>query len=492
MPRLFVAGFDTETNSFSPIPTGRGEFEEGMLAFGDATARPLNSCSLQLATWREAAQAKGWEVVESVCAVAEPGGPISRAFYEATRDRIVSDVREAQPDMVLLALHGAMIADGYDDTEGDILSRVRATVGATVPIGALLDLHCHLTQKMVDNADLLLTYKEYPHTDIAACASELFGLMMRLSSKAIRPTSSLFDCRMVGAFPTQRPIMRAFVHSLIKQERSDPHVLSISLAHGFAHGDVLDAGVRVLAITDGDSSGAEELAKRIGRRFYELRDAVMPAFVSVPEAVDAMAAREAGREPLLVADTGDNPGGGAAGDATFLLKALLDRQVTGVGMGIFWDPVALKFCLAAGEGAVIDLRIGGKCSPMSGDPVDLRGATVKAIRHCMTQRFGTAYLPMGTAAWIECQGIDIVVNDLRTQVFDHSCMSDLGIDVGGRKAVVVKSLNHFAAGFCDISSDVIYVSSPGTTSTAYSSIPYQKKPLNFWPRVADPWQSDSR
>src|SRR6516165_12821364 len=159
---LFIAGLDTETNTFSPIPTGYEAFEECCIAHGDATRRPLNCCSTQLSVWRRMAEQRGWAVVESLCAVAEPGGRTTRAVYEAFRGEMTADLKAAgKVDAVLLALHGACVADGYDDVEGDIIERFRLAVGPGVPIGAELDLHCHISGRMVANATALITYKEY-------------------------------------------------------------------------------------------------------------------------------------------------------------------------------------------------------------------------------------------------------------------------------------------------------------------------------------------
>src|SRR5215470_15818921 len=176
--KVFIAGLDTETNTFAPIPTGRRAFAEGFIAHGDATRLPENYCSAQLHVWRRRAEARGWQVAESLCAFAEPGGTIVRPVYEELRDEILRDLERAMPiDMVILALHGAMVAESYDDCEGDILGRIRAIVGDSVPIGAELDLHCHITPAMCRNADILVAYKEYPHIDIPARAEDLFTLV---------------------------------------------------------------------------------------------------------------------------------------------------------------------------------------------------------------------------------------------------------------------------------------------------------------------------
>lgn len=488
MTRLFIAGLDTETNSFSPIPTDEEAFRETLLAFGDATARALNPCSAQLALWRARAEAAGMAIHEGPCAVAEPGGPIPRAFYERLRDRLLDDLRAAAPDIALLALHGAAIADGYDDVEGDILARARALLGPGVFLGATLDPHAHLTGPMLTHADALVAYKEYPHTDVLPRAAELLDLALAARSGAVRPVMAQWDCRMVAAFPTQVQPMRGFVDALVEAERSGPGVLSLSLIHGFAHGDVPQAGARMLAVADGDAALASSLAETYGRRFVALRDRVTPSFVDMATALARIESAPAGGKPLVLADTGDNPGGGAPGDATFLLRACLERGLKDVAFAMIWDPEAVRLCRAAGVGATLDLALGGRFGALSGPPVLLQGARVRAIGTGMVQRFGDIMMPMGNAVRLETGGVTVIVNDHRTQVFDPVCLSALGADPADYRAIIVKSLNHYAALFASVARELVPVATSGATSPVYAEIPYRKRMAPYWPRIADPWR----
>jgi len=481
--RFFIAGLDTETNTFSPIPTGWESFEECLIAHGDATQRPLNACSAQLDVWRRTGESNGWTVVESLCAVAEPGGVTGRAVYESFRGEILRDLREAKPvDFVLLALHGAMVADGYDDVEGDLLEHVRAEVGNNVPIGAELDLHCHITDRMVRSATAIVTYKEYPHIDITERAAELFRIVVDAAVGCTHPVMATFDCRMIGTFRTQEQPLRGFVDRMKALEGRDG-VLSVSFGHGFPWGDVADVGARMLVVADGDLAVARRLVESLGREVYAMRDGLIPRFFSIDDALDRALAAPKG--PVVLADTSDNAGGGAPGDATFILQRMLERGLREVASALHWDPVAVRFCREAGEGATLDLRIGGKSGRTSGSPVDLR-ATVRRLKSGLTQRFGSVSLPIGDAAWIHASGIDLVLNTQRTQVFHPECMTGLGLDPSRRRVVVVKSTNHFHAGFAPIASEVLYVDAPGALQRRFAEIPYTKLLRQVWPRVDDP------
>jgi microcystin degradation protein MlrC len=481
--KFFIAGLDTETNTFSPIPTGRESFEECLIAHGDATRRPLNACSTQLDVWRRSGESHGWTVVESLCAVAEPGGVTGRTVYESFRNEILNDLRAVSPvDFVILALHGAMVADGYDDVEGDLLEHVRAEVGLSVPIGVELDLHCHITDRMVRSATAIVTYKEYPHIDITERAAELFQIVTDAARGRTRPVMATFDCHMIGTFRTQEQPLRSFVDRMKALEGRDG-ILSVSFGHGFPWGDVADVGAKILVIGDGDGAKAQRLVESLGREVYAMRKALVPRFYSIDNALDRALA--APRGPVVLADTSDNAGGGAPGDATFILRRILERGIRDVASALHWDPVAVRFCREAGEGATLDLRIGGKSGRTSGSPVDLR-VTVRRIASGLTQRFGSVSLPIGDAAWVHASGVDLILNTQRTQVFHPECMTGLGLDLGRYRVVVVKSTNHFYAGFAPVASEVLFVDAPGALQRRFEDIAYTKLTRRVWPRIDDP------
>ncbi len=482
--KVFIAGFDTETNSFAPLPTGRRGFEEGFLAHGDATKQPENYCSAQLFVWRRRAEALGWDVAEGLCTYAEPGGTIVRGVYEELRDELLANLKAAMPvDVVLLALHGAMAAYGYDDCEGDILARVRKIVGPDVVVGAELDLHCHLTDAMITNASLLVIYKEYPHVDIPDRAEELFTLAADAAEGRTRPVMAMHDCRMIGTFRTTQEPLRSFVDRMVALEGRDG-ILSVSLGHCFIWGDVADVGAKTLVVADGDKAKAQKLADQLGEEFFAMRHQLLKRYLSIDEALDEALGMEGG--PVVIADVADNAGGGAPGDSTFFLKRMLERGMRDVASGFYWDPMAVTFCQDAGVGATFDLRVGGKCGRSSGDPVDLT-VTVKGLADNPTQRFGLAPDPMGATAWVEAKGINLVITALRTQVFHPEGFTKLGLDLQRMKIVVVKSTQHFHAGFFPIAKAILYAGGPGALHPDFAKVPYTKLTRPYWPRVEDPF-----
>jgi len=483
--RVFTAGLITETNTFAPWPTGlRGFSEEGPFR-GDATTRGKDTETGVLASgWRDLCRERGFEFVEGLFAHAQPSGRTVQSVYEGFRDEILNDLKTRAPfDVVLLFLHGAMASQECDDCEGDILARARAIVGPKAAIGAELDPHCHLTPQMVENATAIVLMKEYPHTDYLERGKELFDICAGAAEGRVKPVSHLFDCRMVGFYPTTNQPMRGIVDRMQALERH-PKVLSVSFGHGFPWGDTPETGSKVLAITDGDAELAKSIATEVGREIYATREALLPRY---PNIKDALGIASETNGSAVLADTADNAGGGAPSDNVAILRAMLEEKVDDAVFGCVWDPISVRTCAEAGVGATLPLRIGGKCGPASGEPLDIV-ATVKAFQADFDQQgLGPARCAMGDAVWIETGGIDVVLMSIRTQTFSPDAFTGLGIDLTSKRLIVVKSSWHFHAMFGPIADCVVPVATPGAIQMDFAGIDYKKKrDLNFFPRARDP------
>ena len=291
------------------------------------------------------------------------------------RDEILGQLKAALPvDGAVFNLHGAMVAHGYDDCEGDFLERVRALVGPKAVIGVELDPHCHLTIKRCAAADVIVLFKEYPHTDFAERGEEMVDLTLRTIRGEIKPVKSVFDCRVIQSFPTSIQPMRGLVDKIMALEGKN-RVLSVSIAHCFYYGDVPECGARILVLTDDAKPHGDKLAEEIGRELIALREQAAPPEYSVDGAIDFALAHPGG--PIVIADTTDNAGGGAPSDNTTFIHRLIARGVQGAAVAPIWDPIAVRIAFDAGEGARLPFRFGGKTAKASGPPVD---ADVEIIR----------------------------------------------------------------------------------------------------------------
>ena len=368
--RIFTASLATETNSFSPIPTSRQSYEQTLYFPPGKHPDRGTLCTGPLWVARRRARQEGFELVEGSCFWAEPSGPTMQASYESMRDEILDQLRAAMPvDGVLLGLHGAMVAYGYDDCEGDLIARVREIVGPKAIIGAEFDPHCHLTEKRVRGADVCILFKEYPHTDFAERAEELVTLVVKAIRGDIKPVTSLYDCGMIDVIPTSREPGRAFVDKMKKLEGRDG-VLSVSLGHGFTQGDVPEQGSRVLVITDNAKARGDALARELGAEIRDKRGHWYPPYLSYDEAITAAYAEPKG--PVVVADPTDNAGGGAASDNTNIIRRLLERGA---------DRCGGRPGLGSGRGGVLSRR-----GRRRDHPAALRRQDRAKLRACRSTR----------------------------------------------------------------------------------------------------------
>lgn len=479
--RVFIASLATETNTFAPFPTSMADFEEygvrrDMSQVGEG---PLSG---PLRVFRQAAKTDNDEIIESLSAFAQPSGKTVRAVYEKLRDAILADLAAAGPvDIVLLMLHGAMVAEGYDDCEGDIIDRVRAIAPDAV-VGVELDLHCHLSDKMVGGADIVIACKEYPHIDFGDRARELYALCRRAALGEIRPVAALVDTGMIGFYPTFDPPMSKVVAELWAME-AKPGILAASIAHGFPWGDVTDIGTRVLVYADDDADAAAVEALQCARGLYALRHALAPDY---PGIADSLNRARGLKGRVVLGDFADNPGGGAPGDSTFFLRAILERGLSDVVIGCFWDPAVANVAAGAGVGAKIQVRLGGKSGPASGDPLDL-AVEVKATCERHSQGAFGSRQPLGRSAWLRCGGVDIVVCSIRTQVFEPDAFTGLGIALDDKRLIVVKSSTHYQAGFRSHADHLWNVRSPGALSLDFATFSYTKRDGDYFPKIDDPW-----
>ena len=499
--RLFTAMLGTETHSFSPVPAGFKLYRDFYLVRGGKHREPPDFCAEPLVHFRKRAQARGWEVVESLATFAQPAAPTLTHVYETFRDEILDDLKKAMPvDAVLLNLHGAMIAEDYEDCEGDLMQRIRAIIGPKVPMGVELDLHCHLTDEMVQASTAMVIYKEYPHVDILDCAEALFNIIADTVDGKVKPHQALFDCRTIGLYPTTYEPMKGFVARLRGMEGKDG-ILSLSLAHGFPWGDVKETGTKMLVVTDNRPEEGARLAEKLGREVYAMRKEIEPPWLDLEPALDRALAISAGKArdetlmqaagngPVVIGDVADNAGGGAPSDSTFVLRALLARGIRSAAVGCFWDAGAVALAEEVGVGGRLKLRLGGKIGPVSGDPLDL-DVTVIGLTEELVDVMGTGKMPLGRAAAFRIDGteIDVIANTGRCQTFSPAVFEAFGIDPMAKQLVVVKSMNHFRAGFEPIARGIVYAASPACIDTDYRRVPYKNVRRPIWPLDADPWK----
>lgn len=476
--RVFLGSIATETNTFSPLRTDLRDFKEGFYAEPGRHPDTPTLCSAIYTVARARAERYGWHLIEGTASWAEPGGMVNRETWRFLRDQLLDELRDALPvDIVLLGLHGAMVAQGCLDCEGELIEGVRKVAGADAVIGVTFDPHSHLSQRRVVNADVIAVFKEFPHVDFLETAEHLAELACRAARKEIVPRMSAFDCRMIDVFPTSRQPMRGFVDN-IKALEGRNGTLSVSVVHGFMAGDVPDLGAKTLVVTDDRQAEGDRLARKLGMDLYALRGRLRPDLLAPSDALSRAAA--APGRPVVIADVWDNPGGGVPGDSTIILKKMMELGVDEAALACIWDPIAVRTCISAGRGSRLKLRFGAKMSADAGDPVDAL-VVVRQAKRDAVQRFGGSVVPLGDCVWIDVDGIDVVLSTLRSQVFSPEIFSGLGIDPLQRNMLVVKSTNHFHDAFSPIAAQILYAAVDGPYPSDPASNRYRNLTRAIWP-----------
>ena len=475
--KAFVAGLSAENHTGAPFYTSLADFED------DQEWQNL---------YRGAAERRGWDIATGKFLGAAPANRVLRPAYETIKAELLADLKAAMPvDMVVLGLHGAMAAQGYDDVEGDLMQEIREIVGADVPIGAGMDAHAHLSQAMLDVADIMVFYKEWPHIDSEDTYIKSFDLTADVvEGKITKPHMAMWDTRMIDLYHTLKDPVKPLVDDMKAAEGKDG-VVSVNFIHGFPQGDVPAMGTKILVITDDQPETGAALAEQFGKRLFAMRGKTAVPPLNLQAGLDAMV--QSTNRPVVVADYSDMPFGGAPGDATFILAGLIDRGVENVIIAGLWDPMTVYTVSDLAIGDRLRVRIGGKTGPMSGDPLDLH-VEVRYVGKDMWLKDGHSMVaaegegtPVGTIAVVRAHGIDIVLVEKRYPIYGYKVLEALGLEPSKSRVIVVKSANNFYDGYVDIAGDVLYVMSPGLIGpTRDQQLENIERPK--WPFDEDPFR----
>ncbi len=467
-PRVAIGGVWHETNTFAAAPTTLADFEvKESAAIVDAfrgTRTPLGGFLDH-----------GFDLVPILFASATPSGTVARAAYEATAGPLVERLAAARPDGILLDLHGAMVVDGIDEVEADLIGRIRRKLG-TIPIGAVLDFHANLHASFVEGIDLFAGYDTYPHVDPYERAREVAGLMSRMLAGEIRPTRAFAQPPLLTVPQSQRTDaspMKDLMERAHEAERR-PGVLSVTVAGGFPYADVPHAGIGVAATTDGDPALARRIADEIARAAWEARDRFRIANLSPREAV-ARALRESAG-PVILVDQADNIGGGGPGDGTALLAELLEAKAVGAVVTLT-DPEAVALARQAGVGASLELPVGGKTDRLHGAPLRIRARVARL--GCGDFSYKSSYMTnrqvrAGASAVLEADGVQILVRERKVMPFDRQEIEVMGIDPAACRIIVVKSALAWRAAYGDLARAVLEVDTPGICTARLETLPYRR------------------
>ncbi|TRW99346.1 M81 family metallopeptidase [Paracoccus sp. M683] len=479
-PRIAIAGFVHESNSFAPSPADMAAFVQGggylPLSRGDQILARARDVNLPVAGAVAFGEAAGWQLVPLIWAGAVPSAPVTAECYHAITDEIIDRLRAAGPvDGVFLDLHGAMVAECAPDGEGPLIARVRQAVGADVPIVVALDLHGNITRQMVDAADVLVGFRTYPHVDMAETGTRAAQQLQRLldgapNAKAFRQVDFLIPI----AWQSTLGQPGGRLYALTDEPRAGVH--SASLFMGFPAADFADCGPSVVAYgaTPAQAgAAAEQIARAVEAAEPEFNGT---AYQPEPGVREAMRLARTASRPIVIADTQDNPGAGGDSDTTGMLRALVACDAPRAAIGLIVDPAAAAAAHTAGEGAEIQIELGGK-SGIPGDAPFAGRFTVERLSdgtcHATGPFYGGAHLQLGPSACLRIGGVRVAVTTEKAQMADRQMFRFLGIPHEEMAILVVKSSVHFRADFQGIAETILTCIAPGPMPISPASLPFR-------------------
>jgi microcystin degradation protein MlrC len=481
--RLAIGGIIHETSTFVRTRTTLADFENSRgVQRGEEILHTYAGTNVCTGGFLEGAERFGFEPVPLLRADAWPGGLIVRSDYEALRDELCERLRQADAkerlDGVLLDLHGAMVVDGIDDGDGDVVAAVREALGPDRPIVFTQDLHGNHTRLRITAGDALVGFDTFPHVDMAERGLEAAEIIVRAVRGEIRPVNAIHQLPLFWATSRQvtaHPPMNEVIDKAHEMERRSG-ILCVTVATGFPWADVPDVGGSVVVTADGNRELAQETADELAAWIWERRDRCYAEPLPVREAL-AAGERE-GRYPIILADHTDNTGGGSPGDSTEVLRTLLDQGVTDAVLLYMVDPEVAEQAHRAGMGARISVNLGGKSDPIQGPPIQAE-AEVKALSHGEFAYDGPMFSGLrgnlGCSAWIQIAGVAVVVVSGREQPFDTAFARSLGLDCARMRVIALKSSAHFRAAFEPIAGSIYNVDAAGIHTHVFRDLAYRKR-----------------
>ena len=426
----------------------------------------------------EALRTAGHRLVPLTWAAASPSAQVTDDAFERIAGDLVERLAAAGPvDGVYLDLHGAMVTESHDDGEGELLRRVRETVGARVPVVASLDLHANVTRAMVEHADALSIYRTYPHVDMAPTGERAAGLLARMisSGEAFGKAHRQFDY--LTGIPSQCTMIEPCAGLYALLERIEQRTgVSLSFAPGFPMADFDECGMSALAYGGGPRAAQSALAELGGAIADAEPDFAMELF-EPDEAVQRAMARGAPGKPVVLADTQDNPGAGGNGDTTGLLAALLRQNAAEAVIGLLVDPAAAKRAHEAGVGASVEFELGAKSGLQGHRPVTGRFSVERLSDGrftCTGPMFRNFRMALGPMAVLRQGGVRVVVSTHKCQAADQQMFRHIGVDPVLQRVVALKSSVHFRADFQPIAREVLVVRSPGPALADPAEFPWRR------------------
>ncbi len=487
--RIVTAVMRHETNTFSPLPTpleafGRGD--DGRAKSGAEAIAAYRGSNSPIAAFIDFAEAEGAELVFPIAGNAHPGGPVTADAFEHMAGAICGAVAGGC-DAVLLDLHGAMVVETYDDGEGELLRRLRQ-IAPDVPIGVALDFHTNLSPVMIDCATVIAGYCTYPHIDMYETGARVARSILQVLKDGVDPVIAWRHLPMLTHMLRQTPAMQPMKDIMDKAmaAESTGRVLNASVFGGFPLADIPHTGLAVVVVGMAGDEAAQDLASELAAMAWTRRAEFV--FEIEPMAQSIARAKAITEGPVILVDHGDNCGAGGNQDIMEVLEEVLRQKLPDTVAGPIWDAGAVAQMIDAGVGAQVTLQLGGKTDMpalnLKGRPLEVSGRVRRITdgRFTITGPMMTGLsVGMGRTAVLDTGRVEIVVSERRFEPFDTGCFTHAGIDPARKRYVLIKSRQHFRAGFEPIAKDIVLIAGPGVCSSDYDLFPFKKLKRPIYP-----------
>jgi microcystin degradation protein MlrC len=481
--KIVIASMMHETNTFSPLATPLESFRP---LSGEAAIAEFKDTNTQLGGFLDVATRTGAEIVLPLAAGAHPSGYVERRAYEDMCDAIVGGIRGGC-DAAFLALHGAMVAEHVDDGEGELLRRIRA-VAPRLPIAVGLDFHTQLTAAMVDNATVITGYRTYPHIDMAETAQRSATTLVRALDVQVKPAMVWGIRPMLTSTlehtPSRQPMKDVMDIAIDAEARG--LVLNASVLGGFPQSDIPHLSCSAIVVCDGDTRGGQALLDRMLNLAWERRAAFL--YKGAPLASQIAHARTLSEGPVILVDHGDNTASGGTQDVMSVVAEVMRQGLDDVLAGPICDPTAVARIVSAGTAASVTLDLGGRIDMaqlnLKGTPLTLTAKVAKITdgEFTVTGPMATGIrVRMGRTAVLDTGAMQIVVSERRTEPSDLGVFTHAGIDPRRKRYVLIKSRQHFRAGFEPIARHIVLCDGDGVTSSDLALFDYRKRRRPLYP-----------
>lgn len=491
MKRVLLAAIMHEANSFARTPAPLSHYQRQGVFTGDAIPLRYATTRTEMAGFLEQARAENWQITTPIAVPCAPAGPMSDEAFTLFRNTLIEGVRDAMPlDGVLLALHGSCVVQSEPDGDGALAQAVRDIVGPDIPICISLDPHSNVSDRLAGAVNSISAYRTHPHTDHKEAGLRAATMLTRAMAGEIAPQINFvrghqmrgFDSSRTG--PANGPMRRALAMAR-QMEADDPDVLEVSLQSGYVMCDVWHVGPSVAVTANGKSPRFKTLAERMLRFAWDERENDTVKLISVAEAIAEARAIPPGPGPIVISDFGDAPGGGGYGDATNLLRALLENPFANTVFLSLADAGSVQAAIKAGVGATIRLSLGGHTAPQHG------GGPIDDVFEVLAFNPGTfthegPYTPgvvghFGPSVLLSCRGVRIVATTFQRNIVDLQQLRIFDLAPEACGLIAIKCMDAFRAAFTPIARAVITCESGGVCSRVQTTLTWHNPRRPIWP-----------